>query len=109
MNGGSLLIRIMEWGGEAQQQGDPMEKTSMAWQTWKDQTFCQRPICGTPRKWRLNLENSNYCGRVCTQQRKILGNNTILFENLIEKEITFINAHKFKSYLTWGNNDGPTT
>jgi hypothetical protein len=31
------------------------------------------PLCGNPRKWRLNLKNSNYCGRGCTQQRKVLG------------------------------------
>jgi hypothetical protein len=55
------------------------------------------------------LENSNYCGRGCTQQRKILGNNTILFGSLDEKETILVNAHKFKSYLTWGNNDRPTT
>ncbi len=78
MNGGSLPIRRMEQGGEVQQRGDPREKTSMAWQTWKDQTwkdqtFCQMPLCGNPRKWRLNLKNSNYCGRGCTQQRKVLG------------------------------------
>jgi hypothetical protein len=62
-----------------------------------------------PKEVKIKLGKSNYCGRGCTQQRKLIRNNTILLGSLDEKEIILVNAHKFKSYLTWGTNDGPIT